>query len=158
MSESGRLSVAVEEQVAWPFAIDAQIFAKHTLEAAANALDIAGEVSVVFVNDTTIHEMNRTYRGVDRPTDVLSFAMQEGDEPFPEVDELTMLGDIVVSIETAVDQAQRYGHSLERELAFLLVHGFLHLNGYDHQDESSEREMFALQEEILIDIGLPRPK
>lgn len=131
-------------------------FSARVLQAAADYLEIAGEVSVVFVNDEAIHELNRTYRKVDRPTDVLSFAMQEGDE-FPEVDdELPVLGDIVVSVDTALRQAEAYGHSAERELAFLLVHGFLHLNGFDHETEEDERVMFGHQEEILKQIGLVR--
>ncbi|WAH38549.1 rRNA maturation RNase YbeY [Alicyclobacillus dauci] len=156
MSESTHLVVEVETQVPWPLSEqDATAFTDKVLSAAANHLGISGEVSVLFVDDATIHELNRTYRSVDRPTDVLSFAMQEGDE-FPDLDGPTMLGDIVVSIDKAKEQADAYGHSLERELAFLLVHGFLHLNGYDHQDEQSEQEMFGLQEEILVELGLVR--
>ncbi|GLG00299.1 endoribonuclease YbeY [Alicyclobacillus hesperidum subsp. aegles] len=159
MTAEHRLAIGVECEVDWPWSDagkDPQSFVQRVLEAAANRLDIEGEVSVLFVDDETIHELNRTYRQVDRPTDVLSFAMLEGEEtPQPE-GELPVLGDIVVSIDTAKVQAESYGHSLEREMAFLLVHGFLHLNGYDHAEPDEEREMFALQEEILQGIGLSR--
>lgn len=155
---TNRLEVDVESQVEWPLssATAPEVWTARILEAAAAKLDVEGEVSVLYVDDETIHELNRTYRQVDRATDVLSFAMQEGDA-FPEFeDALPVLGDIVVSVETAQAQAQSYEHSLERELAFLLVHGFLHLNGFDHEDEPSERHMFGLQEEILAGLGITR--
>nr|WP_237700111.1 rRNA maturation RNase YbeY [Alicyclobacillus acidocaldarius] len=146
-------------EVDWPLAPpygDAQAFVERVLEVAAERIGVQGEVSVLFVDDDAIHELNRAYRQVDRPTDVLSFPMNEG-EALADPDEVEpMLGDIVVSVDRAREQAEAYGHSLEREMAFLLVHGFLHLNGYDHEDEAGEREMFGLQEEILQGIGLPR--
>jgi probable rRNA maturation factor len=157
MNEAKHMVVDVETEIPWPLTdVESTVFTERVLTAAAQKLSIYGEVSVRFVDDATIHELNRTYRAVDRPTDVLSFAMLEGDESFPIVDEIVMLGDIVVSVDTAKVQADEYGHSLERELAFLLVHGFLHLNGYDHQDDESEREMFGLQEDILQSLGLQR--
>ncbi|SEF50129.1 rRNA maturation RNase YbeY [Paenibacillus sp. UNC499MF] len=137
-----------------------------------------GEVALTFVDDETIHELNRTYRNIDRPTDVLSFAMLEQGEDEPailygeeEPDEDTAgddagadeeegfeepLGDIVISVPRAAAQAEEYGHSVERELGFLFVHGFLHLIGYDHDNEEAEREMFAKQEKILQKAGLTR--
>lgn len=121
-----------------------------------------GEVALTFVDDAQIHELNRTYRGIDRPTDVLSFAMlEEGDGEieltFEEGDApQEMLGDIIISVERAQAQSDDYGHSLEREIGFLFVHGFLHLIGYDHEDEASEKEMFAKQEAILSKAGLTR--
>lgn len=158
MAES-MLSVDVESEVDWPLCgeeLAPDRFTIRVLEAAARFIDVCGEVSVLFVSDEAIHELNRTYRNVDRPTDVLSFAMQEGDA-FPDMDEiLPMLGDIVVSMDTAIRQAEAYEHSVERELAFLLVHGFLHLNGFDHADEASEQVMFGYQEEILKGLGLAR--
>jgi probable rRNA maturation factor len=155
--ENTTFSVGVETQVPWPLEdVDVEEFTTRVLTAAAQRMNITGEVSVMYVNDETIHELNRTYRDVDRPTDVLSFAMQEGEDSFPEIDELPMLGDIIVSVEKAQEQAVAYGHAVKREMAFLLVHGFLHLIGYDHQDEEAEREMFGLQEEILVQLGLPR--
>lgn len=125
-------------------------------QAAASTLEVSGEVSVSFVTDEEIHELNRTYRNVDRPTDVLSFALREG-ETFEGVpDELEPLGDIVVSVPTALRQATEYGHSAEREIGFLLIHGLLHLLGYDHEDEAGEAEMTGLQEAVLSKVGLHR--
>lgn len=109
----------------------------------------AAQVSVSFVDDATIHELNREHRGIDRPTDVLSFPQYEPDEVFPEGMPV-VLGDLVVSIETARRQAAEYGHDEEREIAFLLVHGFLHLLGYDHETPEEEAEM-RQQQRILLD-------
>jgi len=110
------------------------------------------EVSVVFVDDAYIQGLNQQYRGIDAPTDVLSFAMQEG-EPFPEEGEL-ILGDVVISLETARRQASEYGHSLAREVAYLAVHGVLHLLGYDHGGEDDRRVMRNKEEEILARLNL----
>ncbi|MFY0545087.1 rRNA maturation RNase YbeY [Brevibacillus sp. H7] len=134
------------------------------LQAAAESEEVSGEVVVTLVNNERIHELNRQYRGVDRPTDVLSFAMNEAGEgemdiyvDEEEIEEFpNMLGDIVISVPKAQEQAKEYGHSLERELGFLAVHGFLHLLGYDHGTEEEEKEMFSRQEAILQKIGLTR--
>lgn len=127
-----------------------------------------GEVALTFVDDEEIHTLNREYRGIDRPTDVLSFAMNESldeeldivyevDDEDEELHGLTdMLGDIIISVERAKAQSEDYGHSIERELGFLFVHGFLHLLGYDHQDEASEAEMMGKQEAVLAQVGLVR--
>ena len=126
-----------------------------------------GEVDLTFVDDEQIHELNREYRGIDRPTDVLTFAMNEitNDEleiiyELEEGEELEsvpdVLGDIIISVPRAKLQSEEYGHSLERELGFLFVHGFLHLLGYDHQDEASEAEMMGKQEAVLAEVGLTR--
>ncbi len=134
-------------------------FVHKVLQAAGEHVSTSGEVSVSFVSDEEIHMLNREYRGVDRPTDVLSFALREGDDDvssLTETDGLELLGDIVISVPRAVAQAAEYHHSVEREVGFLLVHGFLHLIGYDHQDEASEREMFQLQEDVLQKLGLTR--
>ncbi|WP_141506070.1 rRNA maturation RNase YbeY [Paenibacillus luteus] len=128
---------------------------------------VDGEVSLTFTNDEEIHQLNKEYRGIDRPTDVLSFAMQEDGveeldiifevESEDELDPISgMLGDIIISVETAQAQSEEYGHSLEREIGFLFVHGFLHLIGYDHQDDETEAEMTAKQEAILQQVGLTR--
>ena len=93
------------------------------------------EVSLVFVDDDYIQELNKKYRGVDSPTDVLSFAMLEG-ESLPEEEEEVILGDVVIS-ETAGRQAREFGHSFQREAAYLTVHGVLHPLGYDHQEEET---------------------
>lgn len=123
------------------------------------------ELAITFVDNQMIQELNRSYRQIDRPTDVLSFALTEGEEPIDwslapadqsQADFGVHLGDIIISIERAREQAQEYEHSLDRELGFLAVHGFLHLNGYDHQTPSQEQEMFKLQEEVLSDYGLLR--
>ncbi len=114
------------------------------------------EVSLVFVDDEYIHRLNREYRGVDRPTDVLSFALQEG-EPMPDAgEEETLLGDVVISLETARRQSEEYGHSFEREVAFLVAHGVLHLLGYDHQTEEEGRTMREKEEAVLGRLGLGR--
>lgn len=126
-----------------------------------------GEVDLTFVDDVQIHELNKEYRGIDRPTDVLSFAMHETtDEELQIIYELDeadeagnvpdVLGDIIISVPRAKLQSEEYGHSLERELGFLFVHGFLHLLGYDHQDEASEAEMMGKQEAVLAEVGLTR--
>ncbi|OZB91682.1 rRNA maturation RNase YbeY [Paenibacillus sp. XY044] len=126
-----------------------------------------GEVALTFVDDKQIHELNLEYRGIDRPTDVLSFAMNETlDEELDIVYELEedeelqdmpeVLGDIIISVDRAKAQSEDYGHSLEREIGFLFVHGFLHLLGYDHQDAESEAEMMGKQEAVLAQVGLTR--
>lgn len=118
------------------------------------------EVSVSFVNNDEIHELNRDYRGVDRPTDVLSFPMLDGDADEGDVDigaDSVVLGDIIISAEKAAEQAAAYGHSVERELAFLAVHSTLHLLGYDHEhSKEEEKDMFERQEKILTLAGVPR--
>lgn len=103
--------------------------------------------SVVFMNDEEIHEMNREYRGVDRVTDVISFAFEDNNDLV--YNDIRMLGDIFICIPQMKRQATEYGHSEKRELAFLAVHGILHLLGYDHMNEKDEKVMFALQELIL---------
>ena len=116
------------------------------------------ELSVTFTDNEGIWQLNREYRDVDRPTDVLSFPMYsfaDGDTP-PE-DMYFSLGDMVLSVERAMEQADEFGHDLRREIAFLTVHSMLHLLGYDHEtSEEDEKEMFALQETILDEIGIKR--
>ena len=109
-------------------------------------------VSVSFVDNEFIHKMNREYRNVDRPTDVISFAFLDGCEDRDEQLHSNMpvcLGDIYISVDRAKEQAEEYGHSLDRELSFLFVHGILHLLGYDHMTPEDEKVMFRLQDEIL---------
>ena len=103
--------------------------------------------SVVFVGDEEIHEMNREYRGVDRVTDVISFAFEDNNDLV--YNDIRMLGDIFICIPQMKRQATEHGHSEKRELSFLAVHGILHLLGYDHMNEKDEKVMFALQELIL---------
>ena len=114
------------------------------------------EVSVTFTDNEGIHALNREYRNVDRPTDVLSFPLSDGDDYDTDGDAV-LLGDIVISLERAQTQAEEYGHSFEREVAFLTVHSMLHLLGYDHETSpEDERDMFARQDEILISAGMTR--
>lgn len=125
------------------------------------------EMSVTIVDNNRIHEINKEYRKIDRPTDVISFAIEDNDEEDFEIffDTLDkeedfeiprLLGDIFISIDKAEEQANEFGHSFDREIGFLAVHGFLHLNGYDHQTEEEEHEMFSLQDEILKENDLER--
>jgi probable rRNA maturation factor len=117
------------------------------------------EVGVTFTDEAAIHELNREYRGLDRPTDVLSFALEEGEGPALENrDELQpeLLGDIVVCLPLTVRQAEEYGHSFTQELLFLVVHGLLHLLGHDHQNEDEERRMSAEAERFLAAEGWGR--
>lgn len=139
-----------------------------------------GIVTLTLTDDEGIRELNRQYRGLDKPTDVLSFSLLEGeqadiryedeyessdsevgDDSWTDEDKAgdpfsDLLGDIVISVPRAEAQAAEYGHSFERELGFLFVHGFLHLLGYDHGDEEEEKEMFSKQEEVLREAGLVR--
>ena len=103
--------------------------------------------SIIFVEDEEIHTMNRDYRGVDRVTDVISFAFEDTGEIL--YNDIRMLGDIYICIPQMKRQAESYGHSEKRELSFLAVHGLLHLLGYDHMTEEDEKVMFAKQDEIL---------
>lgn len=117
------------------------------------------EVSVTFVDNEAIHEINRQYRDKDQPTDVISFAMEElGEGEVQIIGEgiPRVLGDIIISTDRTKEQAEEYGHSFERELGFLAVHGFLHLLGYDHMTEADEKEMFGKQDAILASFGLSR--
>jgi len=114
------------------------------------------EVSVTFTDNDKIHALNREYRNVDRPTDVLSFPLYEGND-LGQAFGPVALGDIVLSLEKAKSQAEEYGHSFEREVAFLTVHSTLHLLGYDHEtSEEDEKDMFARQNAIMDAMGLSR--
>jgi probable rRNA maturation factor len=129
------------------------------LRTAARAENLPpADVAVTVVDNEQIHALNKEYRQVDRPTDVLSFPLWEPEEDWviTEEEETVPLGDIVISYPKAKEQAEEYGHSIERELGFLAVHGFLHLLGYDHETAEEEKEMFQRQEEILQQAGLHR--
>ncbi len=124
-------------------------------EAVAQSLAYEGwdsdyEVSLSLVGNQEIQELNKQYRGKDYATDVLSFPLVEDD--FPQGEE-KLLGDIVISVERALEQAEEYGHSFQREMAFLVVHSMFHLMGYDHQDESSQAQMRSKEEAVLKLIG-----
>ena len=128
------------------------------------------EMAVTFVTNERSHELNLEYRDTDRPTDVISLeykpeldiAIDEEDLlKNPELAEMledfdAYIGELFISIDKAREQAEEYGHSFEREMGFLAVHGFLHINGYDHYTPEEEAEMFGLQEEILTAYGLTR--
>lgn len=112
------------------------------------------EVSLTLTDNAEIHAINREYRGVDRPTDVLSFPQFEADEPIPAG---SSLGDIVISLPKMAAQAQEFGHSQRREFCFLFVHGLLHLLGYDHELSAQDEErQFARQNEVLEALGIDR--
>ena len=155
----------------------------EVIEAAAKYLNLPEgiELDLSIVSNEEIQVLNRDYRGLDKPTDVLSFALTEVSSEYDvdfahldlteeaeeteDIEETEFeneeaipqhLGDIIISYPRAQEQAQDYGHSLDRELAFLAVHGFLHLNGYDHQTEEEAQEMFRIQEEVLTTYGLTR--
>ncbi|RLQ92069.1 rRNA maturation RNase YbeY [Planomicrobium sp. Y74] len=135
-------------------------FVEKILQHAATEEEIGdAEVSVSFVTNEMIREINREYRGKDQPTDVISFAMEEpgeGEVVIQGMDEPRVLGDIIISLDRTKEQAADYGHSFERELGFLAVHGFLHLLGYDHMNDEDEKKMFARQDVILNSLGITR--
>ena len=122
------------------------------------------EISVMLTDNEGIQALNAMHRNLDRPTDVLSFPMFEYDEDgeiikdFAEFNEMgdLGLGDIVISLERAQEQAEEYGHSFVREVTFLTVHSMLHLLGYDHMTPEDEEEMFGYQNEILEEMGISR--
>ena len=128
------------------------------------------EMAVTFVSNERSHELNLEYRDTDRPTDVISLeykpeldvSVDEEDMlDHPELAEMledfdAYIGELFISVDKAREQAEEYGHSFEREMGFLAVHGFLHINGYDHYTPEEEAEMFGLQEEILTAYGLTR--
>ena len=120
--------------------------------------DEPAEISVTFVDNSRIHELNREYRGKDSATDVLSFPLGEnGEYDIDEDNGCKLLGDIVISMERAMEQAELYGHSLQREVAYLTVHSMLHLLGYDHEAGGLEAvRMREKEEAVLIQLGLPR--
>lgn len=135
--------------------------AKMVIEHEEFDLDV--EISVSIVDNNEIRQINKEFRGIDKETDVLSFPLLEYDEngnyiseDFSEDDENILLGDIIISWDKVISQAEEYGHGLERELGFLVVHSMLHLLGYDHEEPEQEKEMFALQDVILNKIGLMR--
>lgn len=118
---------------------------------------MGAEVSVTLTDDAHIHVLNRDYRGVDRPTDVLSFALTESEEPaILDAPYGVVLGDLVISLERVAAQAEEYGHSVLRELSFLTVHGMLHLLGYDHIEEEDRVEMEEEQRHVMDVLGIAR--
>ena len=123
----------------------------HTLE----VMDAKESIfTIIFVTPEEIHELNKQYRGVDRVTDVISFALEDAHDV--SLTDVRVLGDIYICIDRMKEQAIEYGHSETRELSFLTVHGLLHLLGYDHQTKEDEEIMFGLQRKILSDLNINR--
>lgn len=123
----------------------------HTLE----VMDAKESIfTIIFVTPEEIHELNKQYRGVDRVTDVISFALEDAHDV--SLTDVRVLGDIYICIDRMKEQALEYGHSETRELSFLTVHGLLHLLGYDHQTKEDEEIMFGLQRKILSDLNINR--
>ena len=112
------------------------------------------EASIIIVDNKKIRKINKEYRNIDKETDVISFALED-DETFINIP-VRILGDIYISIDKAKLQAEEYGHSLKRELAFLTVHGMLHLLGFDHMNKEDEKVMFKKQDEILNELEITR--
>ena len=135
---------------------------KRTIDALHKAMNIASNlhnledstVNIILVDNVKIREINREYRGVDRETDVISFALNDFEVTFPW--EREELGDIYISVEKALEQSREYGHSFDRELVYLAVHGLLHLLGYDHLEEAEKKEMRQEEEKIMAEVGLLR--
>ncbi|NQN49878.1 rRNA maturation RNase YbeY [Streptococcus suis] len=159
IDETGQVSAQMQEQITDLLQFAAEKIGKQNKE-----------VAVTFVDNKRVHEVNLEYRGIDRPTDVVSLEYKPENEIFfdeedlqdnPELAEMmedfdAYIGELYISIDKAREQAEDYGHSYEREMGFLAVHGFLHINGYDHYTPEEEAEMFGLQEEILTAYGLTR--
>ncbi len=112
------------------------------------------EFNVIFVDNKKIRELNKTYRNIDRETDVITFRLADYEEV--KYGDITVLGDVYISLDKAKSQSIEYGHSYLRELSFLMIHGFLHLLGYDHMNKEDEEVMFNLQEEILNGYNIKR--
>lgn len=127
-------------------------YLNDVLDYTINKLNIKNSIfDIIFIDDDEMHKMNAYYRGIDRTTDVLSFALNDNKH----IDAvLNSLGDIFISIPKMKSQAIEYGHSEKRELSFLTVHGLLHLLGYDHMVKNDEEVMFGLQKEILDELGI----
>lgn len=135
--------------------VDAKKIIKSITKAINKEFNIKSKhiVSFIITNDTGIHDINKTYRNIDAPTDVISFAGIDAEEdrtlPFE-------LGDIFINKDRVFSQANDYGHSEKREFAFLVTHGMLHLLGYDHMNDEDEKEMFAIQDKILEKVKISR--
>lgn len=130
-------------------------YLKEVIKATLEEENVSNAVfSVIFVTLDEIHALNKTYRGIDRPTDVISFALEDSNDF--EVEGLRVLGDIYVCIDRMKEQAREYNHSEKRELSFLVCHGLLHLLGYDHMEKEEEKIMFGKQDKILERLGITR--
>ncbi len=164
------MTVLFEEEGELTLPLECEVLAQKVIEAAADYVGCPyeAEVNLLLTMNEEIHEMNYNFREIDRATDVLSFPMVDYDEPGefdfledameyfnPETGEL-MLGDIVISKEKVISQAEEYGHSIEREYAFLIAHSMLHLFGYDHMEEEERQVMEAKQRDILEQLQILR--
>ena len=143
------------EVTSWKDSFETNFYA--IIEETAKQLQIKEdiEVSCIIVDDERIHEINREYRNIDRSTDVISFALEDSEQFYVEGMPRS-LGDIFISIDHAILQSEEYGHTLKREMCFLFTHGLLHLLGYDHMKESEEKEMIAMQKQILEALEIRR--
>ena len=166
------MTLLFEEEGSLELPLPCEELAKNVIEAALDYVECPyeAEVNLLLTMNEEIHEMNRNFRQIDRATDVLSFPMVDYEEPgkfdfleeayeyfHPETGEL-MLGDIVISKEKVIEQAEEYGHSIEREYAFLIAHSMLHLFGYDHMEEDVRAVMEEKQKEILEQLNILRQK
>lgn len=164
------MTVIFEDESGRALPFDAYGLAKQVIEAALDyeSCPYEAEINLLLTDDAGIHQVNKEMRGIDRATDVLSFPMLEYERPgsfefleedafafHPETGEL-VFGDIVVSVDKVYAQAEEYGHSLQREFAFLIAHSMLHLCGYDHMEPEEAAVMEQRQEEILEGIGITR--
>lgn len=166
------MTIDFENESSTDLDIDCYELAEEVISAALDYMDCPYEaqVNLLITDNEEIHQINLEQRQIDRPTDVLSFPMTEfetpGDFSMLEEDEFMdcfepdsgelMLGDIVISAEKVLEQAEEYGHSVKREYAFLITHSMLHLMGYDHMTEEEASEMERLQEEILTQLRISR--
>jgi probable rRNA maturation factor len=152
------LHVAVSRQEGVALPVPEEWFERIAGQVArATQLRQIAEMDLLLADDETLHGLNRQYRGVDRPTDVLSFAQQEGSTPLSSPPcSFPHLGDVAISLERARAQAEAYGHSFERELGYLFTHGLLHLLGHDHERNVERGVMRRVEEEVLAAVGLTR--
>ncbi|MCH5205433.1 MAG: rRNA maturation RNase YbeY [Oscillospiraceae bacterium] len=153
-----KIYIDMTDEQKLPLPEDIEKLIEDCAREALNEEEIAedAELSVTFTDNENIRKLNNEFRKIDRETDVLSFPL--GDESF-EVDpdnDAVLLGDIVISLEKARSQAEEYGHSFRREVAFLLTHSLFHLLGYDHETPDEEKEMFEKQERVLERLGITR--
>lgn len=150
MNSSIEVFVQVEEEIKELETVEKVLYSAIEKEKLENV-----SFNLIIVDNDYIHELNKTYRNIDRETDVITFALEDEDTLVMPSDE-RILGDIYISIDRARSQAEDFGHSLLRELSFLAVHGFYHLLGYDHMTEEDEKVMFKKQEEVLDAYGIRR--
>lgn len=145
--------ISGDEHLTWSPAVE-ELMEKAARAVLESEKTPPAELSLHLTDDDGIQTLNRTYRNVDEPTDVLSFGLGSEDECLPEG--TLLLGDVIISLERAREQAETYGHPFEREIAFLVVHGVLHLLGYDHEEDAEREIMRAREEAILAKLGLRR--